>query len=401
MLLAGFLTTVAAEEPEYNINSRYTVESVEVLPARPEHLSRNLREEMQGHIGEKYDPSIFEQLRDRLRQEVKAPNVSLRLQRGSQPDRVRVLFEVADHKARVDVAVPEFLYNSRQGWSGEIDAIAMAGRNRLTLGVLSDGNSMVERFAGLRACYERSNLGSSRVRFALEFGTFHQQWNRATLTTGGEPGDPGIYRERLMLEPRLTFSLSRSLSLTTGVSFARLQMQDAAARFESANAVTNSLRYRRHPEDSNSDGQELDAGYNLRAATSILGSGRVYTRHTWDIAWSLKQDHQRITIRFAGGVLNGDAPFFERFYGGELECAAGVGQVRDRPTRREPDGAGLRRIQVPDCGDFLRLRFGVGSERLAGGPGIGRHRHPQGEFRDCGGVPVPRRKDRTGPSWRV
>ncbi|MCX6623194.1 MAG: BamA/TamA family outer membrane protein [Acidobacteria bacterium] len=322
LLLAGLAVPAAAQAPEFNVNSRYTVESVEISPERSEGLSRKLREEMQGHVGEKFDQTIFEQLRDRLRREVKAPNVSLKLLRGSRPDCVKVIFEVADHRARVDVTVPRFLYNSRQGWSGEVDAIIISGRNRFTLGVLSDGDSLLERFAGVRACY---------VRFTFEFGSFHQQWNRATLIADGEGSDPGVYRERQMFEPRLTFSLSRPLTLTTGVSFARLEKQFPAARLESASAVTNTLRYRRYWEGSESNGQELDAGYNLRAATSVLASDFLYTRHAWDVLWSLRHDRHRFTVRFGGGVLTGNAPLFERFTAGNSSTLRGWNKYQIAP----------------------------------------------------------------------
>jgi hypothetical protein len=330
-MVLGIAAPAAAQETEFNINSRYTVESVEISPERMEHLSRKLREEIQGHVGEKFDQSIFEQLRDRLRREIKAPSVSLKLQRGSRPDRVKVVFEVAEHKARVDVSVPKFLYNSRQGWSGEVDAITISGKNRLTLGVLSDADSQVERFAGIRACYERSGIGSSHVRFAFEFGSFHEQWNRATLIADGEASNPGVYRERQMFEPRLTFSLSRSLTLTTGVSFARLQPQFPAARLESADAVTNTLRYRRRWEGTESNGQELDAGYNLRAATSVLGSDFIYTRHAWDLLWSMRQSRNQVTIRFGGGVITGHAPLFERFTAGNSSTLRGWNKYEIAP----------------------------------------------------------------------
>ena len=126
-----------------------------------------------------------------------------------------------------------------------------------------------------------------------------------------------------MFEPRLTFSLARPLTFTTGISFARLQTQYPAVRFESADAVTNTLRYRRHWEGSASDGQELDAGYNLRAATSVLGSDYIYTRHSWDVVWSTSRNRQRVTLRFHGGLIPGNAPLFERFTAGNSTSLRG------------------------------------------------------------------------------
>src|SRR5258705_159048 len=70
-----------------------------------------------------------------------------------------------------------------------------------SFGILSDGDTEVERFAGIRAKFERPNLGTERLKFSFEFDSYHEQWNRATLITA-QPGD--IYRTRQVFTPEAT-----------------------------------------------------------------------------------------------------------------------------------------------------------------------------------------------------
>ena len=118
-------------------------------------------------------------------------------------------------------------------------------------------------------------------------------------------------------EPSATFVLAGPLTFTVGFSFEQLQPQLSAARSESANAVINTLRYHQRWDDSDATNQELDAGYNLRAATRLLGTDLGYTRHAVNARYATMHDHQSIEVKLVAGLIYGHAPLFERFVLGD------------------------------------------------------------------------------------
>jgi Outer membrane protein len=163
-----------------------------------------------------------------------------------------------------------------------------------------------------------------RVRIRFDFQSFHQQWNASTLTAlRHTPEDVGIYRIRRNYQPSITIMLARPLMWTTGVSFEQFQTQFPAARIEAANAVINTLRYRRQWQDSDSFRQELDAAYNLRAATKALDSDFVYARNLVSARYSVKHGNNTALVKFIGGAIGGRAPLFERFVLGNTSTLRG------------------------------------------------------------------------------
>ncbi len=314
----------AGQAPDYNVNSRYTVESVEVSPetARAK-MSRALREELDKVAGQKFDPASLERLRWRIRSELRAPSVIQKVAKGAQREQVKVIFEIVRRRTGADMNVPKFIYHSKQGWTGSVEVSNSAGRNRFNVGVLSDGDSLVERQAGIVARYEREAIGTDRVRLGFDFESYHQQWNRATLTAlETDRNVPGIYRTRQNFAPRVTVSLADPLTLSVGVSFNRFQTQFPAARTEAANAVVTTLRFARRWEGA-SDRHDLAAGYNLRAATRVLDSDLVYARHQVDAEYKFRRGRQTVLARFAAGGLTGRAPLFERFVLGNASTLRG------------------------------------------------------------------------------
>lgn len=298
-------------EPVSNVNSRYTIDSVEIAAGAETRISRGLRNDLDRLIGRRFDSEALEDLARRIGRELRARSVHPRLARGATPDHVKVIFDVARKRVDFDVSVPRAIYSSRQNWTGEIDGAAIIGDNTLTLGVVSDGDQTIERFSGIRAAWENRNPGTERVHLRFLVETFHEQWNRATLQA-----DPsGLYRSRLNLQPSATVTLSRSVSMTLGASFQSLEKQ-FPARTEASNAMTATLRYRRQMEDSGPLRHDLDAGYHLRAATRVLGSDFVYSRHHARVRYALSSGRHQIIDEVTAGLITGRAPLYERFVAG-------------------------------------------------------------------------------------
>src|SRR5579884_444198 len=165
---------------ETNVNSRYMVESVGIANLRHYHVSRSLLADMQNLVGSHVNVQLFQDFASRISDELHGHQVVFKLSRGTEPEHVRVTFEVHAPKYGFDVDMPKILYNSQQGFTAEGDAMFNAGANAFTFGVLSDGDSMVERASGIRARYDRLDAGSERVRIGFEFDSYHEQYDRAT-----------------------------------------------------------------------------------------------------------------------------------------------------------------------------------------------------------------------------
>ncbi|MGA2183136.1 MAG: BamA/TamA family outer membrane protein [Bryobacteraceae bacterium] len=297
---------------EANVNSRYTVESIDVAGQHDYTLSQPVLQQIHGLVGTKLNFEALSGLARAITREVHARGVSVRVMRGSEPEYVRVILDVNEGRSRFDVSVPKFLWHSSEGWTAEGQATATLGNNSVSFGLLSNGDDLVERYAGYNASFHRRSLGSDKVNFALTFEDYHQEWNRATLSaaTGSEP--LFFYRSRRNVEPELTYVLSRELEFSAGVSMEAMQPETAGAREKSANSVTGTVRYHKTIEKSSLN-QAVDASYSVRAANRDLGSDFVYTRHRVKARYTAAHNRYQVEVGFEGGAILGTAPMFERF----------------------------------------------------------------------------------------
>ena len=191
-LAAAGALFAGTQDSEFNVNTRYTVETVVIsgdgwstdLAADHDQdgkLSPTLRKDVFALIGEKLNPPVLDEIARRLRKEFHARTVEHRVLRGRSPDYVQVVFDVRLKPTRFDVSVPKFLYDAKQGWSGAVEGTTTIGRNGFTFGLVSDGDELSERYAGLAARYENTRLGTERVHLRFAFEDYHEQWNAATV----------------------------------------------------------------------------------------------------------------------------------------------------------------------------------------------------------------------------
>lgn len=333
-LLFGSLLFAGTQDSEFNVNTRYTVETVVVsgdgwssnLGTDPhnEKISSMLRRDILALIGNKLNPVALDQMASRLRREFHARTVEHHVLRGQTPEYVRVIFQIKLRPTRFDLSVPKFLYSTRQGWNGAVEGAAtVASHNAFTVGIVSDADELTERYAGVVARYENTSLGADRARLGFQFESYHEQWNANTLAF--QPADSNVgapYRTRENFQPEATFVLAKPLSLTIGTSFERMQDEGPAAQTQSANAMFTTLRYHELLEDTNNQ-QDLDAAYSLRAATRVLGSDFIYARHRWDFRYTLTRGKTVIIDDVSAGVITGHAPLYERFVLGNSNTLRG------------------------------------------------------------------------------
>ena len=307
-----------------NVNSKYVVANIRFV-GRSYQLSRTALDEIHRLIGSRVNTEALARLAAHIRSELRAHAVNFKLYRGDQPGSVDVLLEV---DKVFDLSIPSFAWNSNEGWAGIGEARATLGSNMFTFDVISDRDSLVEQYAGIQAKFERPFPHTERVYMAFEFDQYHETYAAAThlAMANSESSSSlgaGLYRSRMNFEPSATFVLAKPLTLTVGMSFEELQPDLPAARAESANAVVNTLRYHQSWEDPDATIQELDAGYNLRAATKLLSSSLGYARHAVNARYRYKHNAQSVEIKLALGLIYGNAPLFERFVLGDSNMLRG------------------------------------------------------------------------------
>jgi hypothetical protein len=313
---------------DLNVNSRYTIESINFIDQREYKLSTSALEDIRRLIGAKVNSEALNLLAQRIRAELHAHEVTFKITRGAAPEAVRVLIHVDRAAGAVDVSVPKLVYNSQLGFTGIGEVSSTLGSNALTFQMLRDSDSLIETMSGIQARYDKLSLAGGRIRLGFEFDAYEDQYNPSTLAAIEGASRPsslgaGAYGSRLNYEPSATFVLAGPLTLTVGLSFEQLSNLPSAARPESANAVINTLRYHQRWTGSGGNKQELDAGYSLRAATTLLGSNLAYTRHLAHARYSYARDAQSVEVTVVAGAMYGQAPLFERFALGDSAMLLG------------------------------------------------------------------------------
>jgi hypothetical protein len=321
---------------EANVNSRYTVESIDVAGQHDYTLSQPVLQQIHGLVGTRLDFEALSSLARAINREVHARGVSVRVMRGSEPEYVRVVLEVNEAHSRFDVSIPKFLWHSSEGWTAEGQATATFGKNSVSFGLLSNGDDLLERYAGYNTSFERRSLGSDKVNFTLVFEDYHQEWNSATVAADPE----FLYRSRRNVEPEITYLLSRDLSLTAGVSMEAMQPEAAGAPYKSANSLTGTVRYH-HTIEGSSVNQAVDASYSVRAAIRDLGSDFIYARHKIKARYTASHNRHQVEVGFEGGAIVGTAPMFERFALGNTSTLRGWDKFNLDPSggSRVADGS--------------------------------------------------------------
>jgi hypothetical protein len=339
-LLGQSLTPVSdppAEEPaavpnyDLNVNSRYTIESINFVDQREYKLSTSALEEIRHLVGAKVSSEALDRLALRIRGELRAHDVTFKLTRGAQPESVRVLIQVDRAGGSFDASVPTLSYNSALGFTGTGQLTSTIGPNVFTFRALRDSDNLIERFSGIQAKYERKALANGRISLGFEFDGYQDQYAGSTLTAldssrpSSQPSlvGAGAYGSRLNYEPSATFVIAAPLTDSVGFSFEQLNNLPSAARSESANAVINTLRYHQRWAGSGDSTQELDAGYSLRAATTLLGTDLAYTRHVAHLKYNYTSRAQSVEVIMMAGAIYGQAPLFERFALGDSTLLRG------------------------------------------------------------------------------
>ena len=247
-----------------------------------------------------------------------------RIVRGETPEQVRVEFEVRPARASLGMNVNQFLYDSRQGFSGSGEADITVQQHVFALGLVSNGDWLPERFSGILARYEDKHVGTDRLSFKFEAESLHTQWNRATLAAMAEnPADvPALYRARQSFQPTATVVLFKPLTLTIGARIERFEEEGPASTVEMADAAITDLHYHQIIEGFASQ-QEWDADCTLHTATRALNGNYAYSVRTAGVRYQRHSGKHTVTDNAWGGYISGLAPLSDRFVLGNAEYLRG------------------------------------------------------------------------------
>ncbi len=340
LLIGGAIVLQASDPPSaghlgaaVNVNSRYIVEAVDLNGFNAAKLSDTVRDRIQAMIGQPYDTDAIDAVEKELRKEIHAKAVTEHIAKGSNQESIRLVYDVTRRTAGLDISVPKFLYHSKQGWSGQVDASAAVTKNQtLSFGIVSDGDELAERFAGINARYENLHVGSEKVRFQFLFESYHEQWNSTTtgeienpasMTRQEQLESPNIYRSRRNFQPLVTFVIAKPLLLSVGASFMRLDEDIPLVQAESSNALLIGLRYHKQIGTTEDYVQTFDSDYEFKSALKELGSGYIFTKHRWQGGYNWTKGHQTISDVVTVGFISGRAPLDERFVVGTSSLLRG------------------------------------------------------------------------------
>ncbi len=308
-------SAAAFQEPEANVNSRYTVENVQLRGVAEERISKELHEDMNKLIGEKFNQDAADGIAKRIRKELRDFTVKTKVLRGDQPDHVRIVFEAERYWwKKFDIQRSRAVYQSKEGWSGEFSLTLDTHHNAFTAGYVNSADEFLERNMGFRFGYEHQKVFTDRLRLRMSFEDYNEKWNPATEDAlKGAPDVPGIYRQRQDFAPAIALLPLRDFEISIGTSFQRIETQYPELHTDTAYAGTLSLAFRHRFEPWHGLSQRLSAEYKLRSATRVLDSDFVYTRHAVEGQYSAAWGRNYLSLRAQGGGIIGVAPLFERF----------------------------------------------------------------------------------------
>ena len=92
------------EQPErdddININARYIVEDADITGVSEEELTQALRDDLHALVGKRLDSGDADRLQERLKRDLPDYDVSRRIERGSEPGRIRLVYDARRREPR-------------------------------------------------------------------------------------------------------------------------------------------------------------------------------------------------------------------------------------------------------------------------------------------------------------
>jgi hypothetical protein len=312
---------------EANINFRYVVEEVEIRGAPARDLNQTLRDDLYGLAGRPLDSEEADRLESRLKEALPDYDVRRRSVRGSQPGRIKLIFEVNRAEwsrwLRFEPVEANTIYHSDQGWGANLP-ISMSGRDvRVTpIIAIDNGDDLIEEYSGFAVRVETRKLVSDRLGALFEWSTFDQTGRDPTLVVLA-PGGPAPYRNRMTFTPLLKFAITPHVSVGGGVSITELDPLVESGASQMANTVIGSVSFANRSRRESRPRQDVEAAFTVRAATRSLESDLEYERYLGQANYVYRWPHHEVRVSGMAGGISGEAPLFERFSLGDSRTLRG------------------------------------------------------------------------------
>jgi outer membrane protein assembly factor BamA len=308
---------------ENNVNSRYTVERVDVVGAGESKVSQTVRDEMQTLVGERLDQDkanqILHEINRQLRPKYKAKK---KLIKGLDPQHVVLVYEINKERIipYVDQPPDRVVYHSKQNFSIDPQTpIDIGHYNQILLGASNDQDLLIERFAGFNFGFESTKVGTDHLGVALRYARYHNRWQPATVLADRN----SIYRERNTFDPSITVGFDPRLRLNVGASLSDLQIQYPLIHRVNDGALVASLSFNDIWPGASEEKHKVQAEYDFRSGNHTLDSDFIYTRHLVQAQYVYGQNKNWLALSFLGGRIFGNAPLFERFSLGNTSTLRG------------------------------------------------------------------------------
>jgi hypothetical protein len=319
MFLGPIWIMAEEKKTETNVNERYVVESVVYSDIDESKISQPLREEAQKMTDKKYSEQTADGILKKLQRELKEYRVYLKVEKGSNPDKVKVVFQFKKKRAYVIGFGGSGGYHSQEGVKINVGGSLTEPFSHSVFGfnVVSDADLFLERYAGIQASFENKKLGTDAVGLRFDFSSYHEKFNAATKTALSlRPEVPGVYRARRSYSPSILLKPFPNnyvgVELRAGLDFQSLERQTPVSHTQTANvAFTNVLLSSCNQQPKYNEC--LNVTYNLRTAARTLDSDFVYARHFLLVSPSRTQGPHTFQANFSYGWITGTPPLFERF----------------------------------------------------------------------------------------
>lgn len=315
---------------EANVNARYIVQVVEIRGVPEANVEQALRDALYGLAGRPLDSEEADRLEARLETALPDYEVQRRSVRGSQPGRIRLIFDVRRAEwsrwLRFEPVESSVIYHSDQGWGANLPLSMTGGDVHVTpLFVIDNGDDLIEEYSGFAVRVETRRLASERFGAFFEWSTFDQTWRDPTLASLAlAPGNPSPYRNRMNFTPLLKFAATQHLTVGGGVSITELDpLDESDDNSRMVNAFVGAVSFSNRSRRGSRPRQDFEAAFTVRAGTESLESDHVYERYVGHAEYVYRWPHHEVRVSGIAGRINGDAPLFERFSLGDSRTLRG------------------------------------------------------------------------------
>lgn len=320
-----------AQDPDPNVNTKYTVAKADVRGVPGRDVSPEIRKEIDALVGKPLDSAAAEAVADALKAAFPEYEVSRRIERSQRKGTLDVLFILSRpdwaRYLRYEQLRAKALFHSDQGW-GAVLPLTISVNDVLVTPIVtwSNADDYVEENSGFGIRVESRRLGTERLGMMLDWTTQDVDWRDETLAAVALTPQPlPLYRHRMSFTPLMKFAFTPQVSVAGGVEITELDPfeEDSVLPSQMANVAIGSVRYKQHWSPRERVEHWAGASFTLRKGLSDLESDFEYDRYLIEGDYVFRARRHRVRVSALAGRITGSAPLFERFTLGDSHTLRG------------------------------------------------------------------------------